>query len=58
MSRIRSSGTAPERVVRQILSGADIRYRLNVHDLPGKPDFANKTRKFAIFVHGCLLALA
>jgi len=53
MSRIRSSGTTPERVVRQILSRAGIRYRLNVRDLPGKPDFANKTRKFAIFVHGC-----
>jgi DNA mismatch endonuclease (patch repair protein) len=53
MSRIRSSGTAPERVVRQLLSRAGIRYRLNVRDLPGKPDFANKTRKFAIFVHGC-----
>jgi DNA mismatch endonuclease (patch repair protein) len=53
MSRIRSSGTAPERVVRQLLSRADIRYRLNVRNLPGKPDFANKTRKFAIFVHGC-----
>jgi DNA mismatch endonuclease (patch repair protein) len=53
MSRIRSSGTAPERAVRQLLSRAGIRYRLNVRDLPGKPDFANKTRKFAIFVHGC-----
>jgi DNA mismatch endonuclease, patch repair protein len=53
MSRIRSSGTAPERVVRQLLSRAGIKYRMNVRDLPGKPDFANKTRKFAIFVHGC-----
>jgi DNA mismatch endonuclease, patch repair protein len=53
MSRIRSSGTAPERVVRQLLSRAGIRYRLNVRDLPGKPDFANKARKFVIFVHGC-----
>jgi DNA mismatch endonuclease, patch repair protein len=53
MSRIRSSGTAPERVVKQLLSRAGFRYRLNVRDLPGKPDFANKTRKFAIFVHGC-----
>jgi len=26
---------------------------MNVRDLPGKPDFANKRRKFAIFVHGC-----
>lgn len=53
MSRIRSSGTAPERVVRQILSRSGTKYRMNVRDLPGKPDFANKTRKFAIFVHGC-----
>jgi DNA mismatch endonuclease (patch repair protein) len=53
MSRIRSSGTAPERVVRQILSRSGIRYRMNVRDLPGRPDFANKTQKFAIFVHGC-----
>jgi DNA mismatch endonuclease (patch repair protein) len=26
---------------------------MNVRDLPGRPDFANKGRKFAIFVHGC-----
>jgi G:T-mismatch repair DNA endonuclease (very short patch repair protein) len=25
---------------------------MNVRDLPGKPDFANKRREFAIFVHG------
>jgi DNA mismatch endonuclease (patch repair protein) len=53
MSRIRSTDTAPERVVRQLLSRSGIKYRMNVRDLPGKPDFANKTRKFAIFVHGC-----
>jgi DNA mismatch endonuclease, patch repair protein len=53
MSRIRSSGTTPERVVGQLLSLSGVRYRLNVRDLPGKPDFANKTHKFAIFVHGC-----
>jgi DNA mismatch endonuclease, patch repair protein len=53
MSRIRSANTAPERVVRRLLSSAGVKYRLNVRDLPGKPDFANKTRKFAIFAHGC-----
>jgi DNA mismatch endonuclease (patch repair protein) len=26
---------------------------MNVRNLPGKPDFANKRRRFAIFVHGC-----
>jgi DNA mismatch endonuclease (patch repair protein) len=53
MSRIRSTDTAPERVVRALLSRTGIRYRMNVRDLPGKLDFANKRRKFAIFVHGC-----
>lgn len=53
MARIRSTGTAPERVIRELLSRARIRYRMNVRDLPGKPDFANKRRKFAIFAHGC-----
>jgi DNA mismatch endonuclease, patch repair protein len=53
MSRIRSTDTTPERVVRTLLSRRGLKYRLNVRDLPGKPDFANKSRKFAIFVHGC-----
>jgi DNA mismatch endonuclease (patch repair protein) len=53
MSRIRSSDTMPERVVRSLLSQRGIKYRMNVRDLPGRPDFANKRRKFAIFVHGC-----
>lgn len=30
-----------------------IRFRKNVRTLPGKPDLANRTRKWAIFVHGC-----
>jgi hypothetical protein len=38
ISRIRSSGTAPERVVRQLLCQAGIKYRSNGRDLPGKPD--------------------
>ncbi len=53
MSRIRSTNTTPERVVRALLAQLGVKYRLNVRDLPGKPDFANKRRKFAIFVHGC-----
>src|SRR5262249_45361131 len=28
-------------------------YRLNVPNLPGSPDFANRRRKWAVFVHGC-----
>ena len=29
------------------------RFRIHVADLPGKPDLANKARRWAIFVHGC-----
>jgi DNA mismatch endonuclease, patch repair protein len=53
MARIRSKDTAPERVVRRLLADSGVRYRMNVRDLPGKPDFANKRRRFAVFVHGC-----
>ena len=30
------------------------RFRIHVADLPGKPDLANKARRWAIFVHGCV----
>lgn len=30
-----------------------LKYRINVRSLPGSPDLANKSRKFAVFVHGC-----
>jgi DNA mismatch endonuclease (patch repair protein) len=30
-----------------------LRFRNHVDDLPGKPDLANKSRRWAIFVHGC-----
>lgn len=29
------------------------RYRLSNGDLPGSPDMANRTRRWALFVHGC-----
>lgn len=29
------------------------RFRIHNRDLPGSPDIANRTRKWAIFVHGC-----
>lgn len=53
MSRITSRNTSPELAVRKVLSSLKIRYRLHVKDLPGKPDMANKSRKFAIFANGC-----
>lgn len=53
MKRVRSEGTEPELAVRKLLYSAGGRYRVNVEDLPGSPDIANKSRSKAIYVHGC-----
>lgn len=53
MGRIRRSGTAPEIAVRQAASSLGLRYRLNNGDLQGSPDLANRTGRWAVFVHGC-----
>lgn len=53
MARIRSKNTKPEVLTRSAVRALGHRFRNHVDDLPGKPDLANKTRKWAIFVHGC-----
>ncbi|NVO13639.1 MAG: DNA mismatch endonuclease Vsr [Rhodoplanes sp.] len=53
MARVRQHGTAAELAVAAALRAAGHAYRLNVRSLPGSPDFANRTRKWAVFVHGC-----
>lgn len=53
MSRIRGRDTKPEIAVRAAVNALGHRYRVDVSELPGKPDLANKSRKWAIFVHGC-----
>jgi DNA mismatch endonuclease, patch repair protein len=53
MGKIRQSGTRPELAVRAICTSIGLRYRTSNRDLPGSPDLANRTRRFAIFVHGC-----
>jgi DNA mismatch endonuclease (patch repair protein) len=53
MGRIRRAGTAPEVRVRRYLSSLGIRYRTRNRDLPGAPDLANRSKKWAVFVHGC-----
>lgn len=53
MARVRQRGTAPELAVAGALRDLAQSYRLNVRGLPGAPDFANRTRKWVIFVHGC-----
>jgi DNA mismatch endonuclease (patch repair protein) len=53
MRAVRTAGTAPELRVREIANRIGLRYRINVGSLLGKPDLANKTRKWVVFVHGC-----
>ena len=53
MGTVRQRGTSPELAVRRIVSQLGIRYTLRNRDLPGSPDLANRTKRFAIFVHGC-----
>ncbi|MCQ8279962.1 very short patch repair endonuclease [Acetobacteraceae bacterium KSS8] len=53
MGRIRSKNTLPEVRTRSAVHALGVRFRIHVADLPGKPDLANKTRRWAIFVHGC-----
>jgi DNA mismatch endonuclease (patch repair protein) len=53
MGRIRQSGTAPEMTIRRAVSTLGLRYTVKNADLPGSPDLANRSRRWAIFVHGC-----
>lgn len=53
MSRIGSRDTKPELIVRRFLHAAGFRYRLHASDLPGTPDIVFRSRRTAIFVHGC-----
>lgn len=53
MKRVRQAGTTPELVVRRMLTAMGARYRLNATGLPGRPDIVNRSRKKAVFVHGC-----
>jgi len=53
MSKILSSNTLPERRVRKILTAMGYRYRLNVKNLPGKPDIVLRKYNSIIFIHGC-----
>jgi DNA mismatch endonuclease (patch repair protein) len=53
MSRIRGRDTAPELALRRALWKEGVRFRVNVRDLPGRPDIASKKAKVAVFVDGC-----
>lgn len=53
LAKVPQRGTAPELAVRRCVSSLGLRYTINNRDLPGSPDLANRTKRFAIFVHGC-----
>lgn len=53
MKRQRREGTQPELKVRRSLHSLGHRFRVRNADLPGKPDIANRTHRWAVFVHGC-----
>jgi DNA mismatch endonuclease (patch repair protein) len=53
MAKVRGRDTKPEMRVRQALHAAGLRFRLQARDLPGRPDIVFRSRRLAIFVHGC-----
>lgn len=57
MRRVRSRDTKPEMAVRRMAWALGARYRLHARDLPGTPDIVLRSRRKAIFVHGCFFHL-
>lgn len=53
MSAIHGANTRPELLIRRALHARGFRYRLNVRDLPGRPDIVLPRYRTVIFVHGC-----
>jgi DNA mismatch endonuclease, patch repair protein len=53
MQRQRQKDTHAEVLVRSLLHRLGYRFRTKNRDLPGSPDAANRSRRWALFVHGC-----
>jgi DNA mismatch endonuclease, patch repair protein len=53
MSKVRTSGTNPEMIVRRKLHSLGFRFRLHCKNLPGKPDIVLPKYRSVVFVHGC-----
>lgn len=53
MGLVKGKDTTPEIFVRRLVHKLGFRFRLHAKDLPGRPDLVFRTRKKAIFVHGC-----
>ena len=52
MRKVRGRDTTPELALRRALWARGLRYRVNVTDLPGKPDIVIPSARLAIFVDG------
>lgn len=53
MRAIRHRDTRPELLIRKSLFARGFRYRLNVPNLPGKPDLVFPRYHAVILIHGC-----
>ncbi|MEO1243500.1 MAG: very short patch repair endonuclease [Pseudomonadota bacterium] len=53
MRAVKARDTKPELALRKTLHALGYRYRLNVKNLPGKPDLVFPKHRAVIFVHGC-----
>jgi DNA mismatch endonuclease (patch repair protein) len=51
MSQIRSSNTKPELKIKRLMKSLGFSYQPN--GIIGKPDFADRTKKIAVFIDGC-----
>jgi DNA mismatch endonuclease (patch repair protein) len=53
LSRVPHQDTSAELVVRSLLHRLGLRFRVDNRDLPGSPDVANRSGRWALFVNGC-----
>lgn len=53
MAAIRGTNTRPELLVRSLLHGMGLRFRLHVNSLPGRPDIVLRRHNTVVLVHGC-----
>lgn len=52
MSRIRGSGTGPEKAMASAFSELGLKWEEHVRELPGRPDFIFREPRVAVFVDG------
>lgn len=53
MSAIKNADTKPELFIRKLLFSSGYRYRIQVSNIPWRPDLWLRKYNTAIFVHGC-----